>query len=244
MPRDLAALRELIGERSPLDADATAAIVRGRFDHLPQRLRFALRRWPLEQSAVLDVGSAYATCLVHFGPGSVGVDNSTECVEFTRALGLEAVLADVEDDAQLAQVADGSFDYLWVSDVLEHLDAPRVLLRRLAPKLRPGGTLLLQTSVLPHSRLARWALRRIGERPYDAEVHYHQWTVDTIRHLLERAGYATVRIVPVLPARLAGLTARIPVSIASRAIVEARPDPALVAQAERAEARNRHLLER
>ncbi len=240
MAGDLGAVRELVRERSPLGAEETERIVSGRFDHLPQRLAFALRRWPLGRSRVLDVGSAYGTCLVHFGPGSLGVDNSAECVEFTRALGLDAVLADVEDEEQFAQVPDGAFDFLWVSDVLEHLDAPRVLLRRLAPKLAPGGRLLLHTSVLPHARPARWALRKLGERPFDAEVHYHQWTADTIRHLLARAGYRTVAAVAVLPARLGPLSPLAPTSLASRVILEATPDPALTAQAARAEARNRH----
>jgi SAM-dependent methyltransferase len=225
-----------------LAAERTEEIVSGRFDHLPQRLISALRRWPLERSRVLDVGSAYATCLVHFGPGSVGVDNSSECVEFTRALGLEAVLADVESDDDLARVPDGAFDFLWVSDVLEHLDAPRVLLRRLAGKLAPNGQLLLHTSVLPRYRPAQFVLRRIGERPFDAEVHYHQWTIETIRHLLARAGYRATDFVPVLPARLAALSRLAPAGIASRVIVQASPDAQLEAQASRAEARNKHLV--
>jgi len=190
-----------------------------------------MRRWPLEQSAVLDIGSSYGTCLIHFGPGSVGIDNHDESVAFTRALGRESILADVEDADALAQLPDGAFDYLWVCDVLEHLEAPRLALRRLAPKLKPGGSLLLQTSVLPRSRAARWALRRLGERPYDAEVHYHQWTIETIRHLLARAGFRPVRTVSLLPA---------PAGVASRVFVEAVPDSALTERADSAVARNLH----
>jgi SAM-dependent methyltransferase len=229
VPRPLDAIRATIRARSPLPADETERIIAVRFDHLPRRLIAGTRRWPLERSAVLDVGSAYGTCLIHFGQGSVGIDNNDESVAFTRALGLETILADVEDANALAHVPDGAFDYLWVCDVLEHLEAPRLVLRRLAPKLKPGGSLLLQTSVLPRSRLARWALRRLGERPYDAEVHYHQWTVDTIRHLVARAGFRPVRIVPLLPG---------PVGAASRVFVEAVPDAALTEQADRAVARN------
>jgi SAM-dependent methyltransferase len=202
-----------------------------RFDHLPKRLVAGMKRWPLERSAVLDVGSSYGMCLMHFGTGSVGIDNHDESVAFTRALGRETILADVEDTKALAQVLDGAFDYLWVSDVLEHVEAPRLVLRRLAPKLKPGGSLLLHASVLPRSRPARWALRRLGERPYDAEVHYHQWTIDTIRHLVARAGFRTVRIVPLLS---------VPAGVASRVFLEAVPDIALTEQADRAVARNRH----
>ena len=231
MLRQLESIRETIRERSPLGAEETERIVAVRFDHLPRRLATATRIWPLERSAVLDVGSSYGTCLVHFGPGSMGIDNSEECVAFTRALGLDAELVDVEIEEALARIPDGAFDFLWVSDVLEHLEAPRLALRRLVPKLKPGGSLVLQTSVLPRSRMARWALRRLGERPFDAEVHYHQWTIDTIGHLLARAGFRPVRIVPLLPT---------PAGVASRVLVEALPDPDHVERADRAVARNLH----
>lgn len=238
MPRPLDSIRETIRERSPFEPTETERIVAARFDHLPQRLVSALQEWPLERAAVLDVGSSYGTCLVHFGPGSVGIDNDEEGVRFTRALGLEAVRADLEDADELGLVPDGAFDYLWVSDVLEHLEAPRLVLRRLSTKLAPGGALLLQTSVLPRYRPVRRLLRRIGEHPFDAEVHYHQWTTDTVVHLLRRAGYRTTRIVPLVPARLARLAPVVPADAASRVIVEAAVDPALLERADRAVARN------
>jgi SAM-dependent methyltransferase len=238
MPRSLESIRETIRQRSPLDSAETERLLSERFDHLPQRLVSALQEWPLEQAAVLDVGSSYGTCLIHFGPGSAGMDNDDEGVTFARALGLDAVVADVEDPEQLGGIPDEAFDYLWVSDVLEHLEAPRLVLRNLSGKLRPGGSLLVQTSVLPRYRVVRGLLRRIGERPFDAEVHYHQWTTDTVGHLLRRAGYRTTRIVPLVPPRIARLAPIVPADAASRVIVEAVVDPALVERADRAVARN------
>lgn len=231
MADTLESIRETIRERSPLGPEETERIVAVRFDHIPRRLATATRIWPLGRSAVLDVGCSYGTCLVHFGPGSLGIDNHEESVAFMRALGLDAELVDVEQEDALARIPDGAFDYLWVSDVLEHLEAPRLALRRLVPKLKPGGSLLLQTSVLPRSHAARWALRRLGEHPYDADVHYHQWTIDTIRHLLARAGFRPIRIVPLLPT---------PARVASRVVVEAFPDPDHLERADRAVARNLH----
>ena len=44
------------------------------------------------------------------------MDNDDEGVTFTRALGLDAILADLEDPEELGRIPDGAFDYLWVSD--------------------------------------------------------------------------------------------------------------------------------
>ncbi len=180
-------IRALIRERSPLPEAATEAVIAKRFAAPPRRLELALERWPLRTARVLDVGCSYGHCLVHFGPGSVGVDTNPEHVEFSRSLGLDARLLDV--DAGLDEVADGAFDFLWVSDVVEHLDSPRLLLRRLRPKLAAGGRLLVFLTVVPRSRLLRRALRRRRANPFDSGAHHYQFTYETACYLVERAGY-------------------------------------------------------
>jgi SAM-dependent methyltransferase len=238
--RSLDALATLVRERSPFSPEETEEIIAKRFSAVPRRLAFALERWPLATSRVLDVGSSFGTCLAHFGPGSVGVDNSEEAVRFCTSLGLDARLLDV-DDEELAIIPDGGFDFLWVSDVLEHLEAPRLLLRRLVPKLAPRGRLLLHTSVLPTSRAARAAFRRAGRAPFDADVHYHQFTVQTIQHLVCRSGYRSEAAVVPVPAGYARAGRFLPPGIASRVIVEAVPDPGLEAIVRRSERRNKHV---
>ncbi len=180
-------IRALIRERSPLPEAATEAVIAKRFAAPPRRLEVALERWPLRNARVLDVGCSYGHCLVQFGPGSVGVDTNPEHVEFCRSLGLDARLLDV--DTGLDELADGVFDFLWVSDVVEHLDSPRLLLRRLRPKLAPDGRLLVFMTVLPRSRVLRWALRRRGANPFDSGAHHYQFTYETARYVVERAGY-------------------------------------------------------
>ena len=227
-------VRQLIRERSPFSAEETEHQLAVRFDHLPQRLTAALEQWPLNQASVLDVGCGYGNCLIHFGPGSRGIDNGPEETEFARALGLDVLQLDVEEPQALEGI--GRFEYVWVSDMLEHLDAPRRLLRNLHSAV--GGALLLHVSVLPG--MTRSLMRRMGESPFDRDVHYHQWTVDTIQHLLRRAGYRPVRTLPVVPAKLRRLP--IPVSLASRIIIEAVPDDQLLATMRHSEARNKHLV--
>jgi len=225
--------RQVAGKSS-----AYAAVLDVRFKRIPHRVAFALDRWPLEQRPVLDVGCSYGQALLHFGSGSVGIDNAAEAVGFCRSIGLSAELGDVEADG-LDLIEAGAFEIVWVSDVLEHVDAPRLLLRRLAPKLRPNGRLLLHVSVLPRSRLVRAALRRKGMRPFDAEAHFHQFTTETAVHLLARAGYRVERLVVPMPAALDPISRLVPARIAPRVFIEATPDTDLLSAAMRAEKRNK-----
>jgi SAM-dependent methyltransferase len=228
-------IRTLIRERSSLPPERTEKIIDKRFRALPRRLVHALGHWPLETSRVLDVGCNYGHCLVHFAPGSVGLDNVPEHVEFCRSLGLDARLGDVESG--LAELEDGSFDAVWVSDILEHLDAPRLLLRRLAPKLKPDGRLIVFMTVLPRFSLARLPFR--GRGFFDADVHHYQFTVETARYLFERAGYAVEEtVIHMLPARLEPLT-RVLLPLAPTVFFGARPDAAAEALVRSAEVRNK-----
>jgi SAM-dependent methyltransferase len=231
--RSLDDVQRLVRDRSPLRPEETEDVIRKRYAALPRRLAFALERWPLDRARVLDIGCSWGHCLVHFGDGSVGIDSAVAHVEFCRALGLDARVADANAGID---VPDHAFDYIWVSDVIEHLDAPRLLLRSVAPKLKADGRLILFLSVLPQSRLARAALRRKGIRPFDADAHHHQFTCDTAKYMVERAGYAVEGVaVPFGGHALAPL-----LRVATpRLYIEARPDPAAAAAAAAAEARNR-----
>ena len=228
-------IRALIRSMSSLPPDETETIVRKRFQELPKRLVHATRHWPLERMRVLDVGCSYGHCLVHFGPGSVGLDNNPEHVDFCRSLGLDARLGDVETG--LDSLEDGSFDAVWVSDILEHLDAPRLLLRRLAPKLAPDGRLIVFMSVLPRSRLTRRLYR--GRGFFDADVHHYQFTADTARYLFERAGYVVEEtVIHRLPERLEPF-AGVLLPFAPVLYFGARADPAAEEHALAAERRNK-----
>jgi hypothetical protein len=55
---DLAAIQQLIRERSPLPPDRTEEIIGARFGAISNRLSFALANWPLATSKVVEVGCA------------------------------------------------------------------------------------------------------------------------------------------------------------------------------------------
>jgi SAM-dependent methyltransferase len=232
-------LRARIREHSPFPPERTEWVVANRYDVIPNRLAFALARWPLARSAVLDVGCSFGHCLAQFGPGSLGVDNVDDHVRFCRSIGLDALQADVDVENELAAIPDAGFDFIWLCDLLEHLDAPRLVLRRLAPKLRPGGTLLLYLGTLPRSRLVRAACRRAGVVPFEPDVHYYQFTLETARYLVERAGYRVTGIeAPGLRRRLRPL-ARLVLPQSPTLIIAASPDPQRQLALAEAERRNK-----
>jgi SAM-dependent methyltransferase len=237
--RELDDIREAALKRSTLPADRTEEILRTYFRRVPLRTLFACGKFPLEHAAVLDVGSGPGTSLVHFGAGSLGLDNNRELVEFCKALGLEAELVDVDGDFDLG---GRRFDYLWVSDVLEHLEAPRLVLRRLLPALAPDGKLLLQTSVLPTPLAARM-LRARRKQPFDADVHYHQWTRQTMSHLLARAGYRVQTVLVPRPPSLSSVSFLLRPAFAPRLIFVAARDEELLRVVEHSEARNRRIAQ-
>jgi SAM-dependent methyltransferase len=232
-------LRARIRERSPRPAERTEWVVANRYDTIPNRLSFALGRWPLAESAVLDVGCSFGHCLAQFGLGSLGIDNVDDHVRFCRAIGLQALQADVDVEEELGAVPDAAFDFIWLCDLLEHLDSPRLVLRSLAPKLRPGGTLLLYLGALPRSRVVRAACRRAGVVPFEPDVHYYQFTLETASYIVERAGYRVDAIeAPGLRGRLRPL-ARLALPQSPTLIVAASPDLERQRALEHAERRNK-----
>jgi len=237
--RDLDELRELARRKSPLPSERTEEILDVYFRRVPLRTQYALEQFPLDSASVLDVGCSCGTSLAHFGPGSLGLDNNPEAVTFCEALGLDAEEIDVDTDFDLG---GRMFDYIWVSDILEHLEAPRLLLRRLLVAVKPTGKLLLQTSVLP-AWLPRRVLRSRGKQPFDADVHYHQWTQETMTHLLARAGYRVQRVLVPRPPSWEKLTPVLRPAFAPRLVFEAAPDEVLLRTVERSEKRNRRAAE-
>ena len=92
---------------------------------------------------VLDAGCGTGRNLVELAPRSAsihGVDSAQEAVEFCRRRGLDGVLR-AELDA--LPFADGAFDLLMATDVVEHIDDDAAALRELRRVAAPDARLLL-----------------------------------------------------------------------------------------------------
>ena len=139
---------------------------------------------------VLDLGcgeGAFTAVLAAAGAQAVGVEVAERAVARARAAhpGLQFVHVPIE---QPLPFADGSFDVVWVSEVLEHVADTARFLSEARRVLVTGGTLLLTTPAA--GRL--WALRHW---PPDARSdHLRFYTARSLRALLLDFGFEDVRV--------------------------------------------------
>ena len=139
---------------------------------------------------LLDLG-----CWVGFFPAeaekrgwsAVGVEPSHFASTYAREkLGLEVLSTGIFE----ADLPEGSFDVVFLGDVIEHLSDPAQAVSRIRSLLAPGGLLVM---ALPDagSRLAR----SMGRRWWSViPTHVHYFTRRSMQRLLSDAGFQTLDI--------------------------------------------------
>lgn len=141
--------------------------------------------------------------LLDLGCGSVplyglyqSLPTTVVCADWGNSLHSNAYLDVLCDVNQPLPFADGSFDVVVLSDVLEHIAEPGELISEIARVLIVGGNLLMSVPFL------YW----IHEAPHD----YFRYTEFALRRLLERAGLRVISVESLggLPEVLADLTAK------------------------------------
>ena len=146
-------------------------------------------------SVVLDVGCAggyLARALRERGVEAVdGIEPSLEDAEAARPHCRRLVHGSVEDDEAVAELPDNEYDVIVCGDVLEHLVEPERALRRLIPKLKPGGRFVISVPNVAHYSV-RWTLLR-GRFEYQDlglldRTHLRFFTGKTLVEMLESAG--------------------------------------------------------
>ncbi len=140
---------------------------------------------------LLDVGcytGIFLDIAARVGWEAWGVDPSRWAVAQARERGLnviEGTLAALKGD-------DGSFDVVTMWDVIEHVADPLDELFCAWRLLRPGGLLVAHTmdidSLFARIMGSRW--------PWLMEMHIYFFSRETLRAMLEKAGFRVLRVVP------------------------------------------------
>lgn len=88
----------------------------------------------------------------------------------------------IDMNVPLTEFADGSFDVVLLSDVLEHIREPALLISEISRILRPGGRLLLNVPFL----------YQVHEAPHD----YYRYTRYALEQFATQSGLEVVELVP------------------------------------------------
>ena len=147
------------------------------------------------RGALLDVGCSVGLFLEEArsrGWTVAGVEfNQATAAVARRRRGLDVVDGALED----AGLAPGSFDVVTLWDVIEHVPDPLATLRAAAAVLRPGGSLWIETPNIGglFPRVSYRVASRLHYWPHPEPPHHlFQFSADSLRHTLERAGFELV----------------------------------------------------
>jgi SAM-dependent methyltransferase len=178
------------------------------FANAPRYLFRAVdRKFGLRQKILCDAGCAYGMNLVFCKPGSYGIEVQEAPAEFALSLGLRVYRRDVLGD-ELSDLPRA--EAVWASAILEHVDSPHILLRKLHGLLVEGGLLTVYAPtipILPVLRHLPWYGRFF--RGHLAADHVNFFTPVTLRLTCERAGFETIEVSPFYPSAL-GIFNRVP----------------------------------
>jgi SAM-dependent methyltransferase len=142
---------------------------------------------------ILDVGCGdgrFLQVLRDFGPKEwelVGVDFDPAAVERCRARGFTALAKRVEDMAG----EDGTFDAVVMLQLIEHVEDPVALTRRVFALLRPQGVFVVETPNLAGWDYALFKKRWWGH--YHFPRHWNLFSQASLHRMLEDAGFVIDR---------------------------------------------------
>jgi len=154
-----------------------------------ERIRFvvtALRRagvMPGGSLADLGCGTGGTTQELAQALGAVralGVDGDPECLRVTAERGIQTQQSALDDSLALPFAPD----VVTCLDVLEHLEAPEVLLQKLRTVVKPGTVLAVTVPAL-QTLFSGWDVM-LG--------HRRRYTRETLHALLERGGWAPLEV--------------------------------------------------
>ncbi|SNR36982.1 class I SAM-dependent methyltransferase [Lutibacter flavus] len=142
---------------------------------------FTLVEGFLSKKKVLDIGCSDGLYLELFSPNSLGIEQIKGLSDLAIAKGLNIIHDDVE--IALKKIEDNSFDGVFYSHVMEHVNCPICILREINRVLRPNGVLVLG---LP---IEKSLVRQIFRHDYFNGTHLYSFTIRNANKLLIETGF-------------------------------------------------------
>ena len=142
------------------------------------------------EGKILDVGcggGSYLYRLKQWGWETYGVEPSQTGAKQARGLGLTVRHGTLKD----AQFADGFFDVVRLSNVLEHLSDPKATLREVGRILKPDGVVYI---TVPNTRSLVFWLFQEDWYALDAPRHVISYCPRALQILCEATGFEIVAI--------------------------------------------------
>lgn len=136
--------------------------------------------------AILDVGTGNGNLLVNLHKN--GFTNLTGIDPFMDKDLHHGPIPVYKKDIYSLQ---GSFDYIMLHHVFEHMDQPLKVLQRLKELLRPGKFLLIRTPVMGHYGWKTYGVDWVG---LDAPRHLLIHTVKSMELLAKKAGFEMQKV--------------------------------------------------
>ena len=155
---------------------------------------------------LLDVGTNMGFFLRHTrgrGWRARGVDPSPSLSEIARKyFGLDVKTTFLED----AGFDAGSFDVITMTDVFEHISAPRTMLREVRRLLRSDGIVYVKVPNGLYNLFKQHALKALGRTGsfdiWDSYEHVVHYSSRTLRRMLEAEGFTVAYMGIALPVQL------------------------------------------
>lgn len=148
---------------------------------------------------ILDVGCGYGHFIeIMSGSGwtAAGIEPSARLIDYTKRKGLNVVETTIDD----AVLPEKSFDAVTAFYVLEHIFDPLSALRKIFMLLKPGGVVILR---VPHTTPIVKLLDFFGIKNdlYDMPFHLYDFSPKTVKLLLDKAGFTSIKVIPGCPTR-------------------------------------------
>lgn len=161
----------------------------------------------LKQRKILDLGSGYGGFLIEAaeaGADAVGIEIFDEFIKISheKAAQKHLTLTIVKSSGEKLPFPDGSFDFVNMCEVIEHVEEPETVLREVFRVLRPGGKVYLSAPNRfaiwdPHFHLyfVNFLPRSLSHLFISIFGKHKQYTYEMGRQRLDEMHYYTLRTI-------------------------------------------------